>query len=142
MASTLFGRPPYAYDSERLVVEVANSVYAVRNHISIQGLRQLWTGLANFINVSLKSHKVMSTISHDVRTRTMLQLTPQAIVLWVPLALCCCHVRVCSCQLSALSWWGKLLRTGLQPTSAGDPLSACWMGALVVSHRSAASTAY
>lgn len=59
MASTLFGRPPAAYDSERLVVEVANSVYAVRNHISIAGLRQLWNGLANFINVSLKSHKVV-----------------------------------------------------------------------------------
>lgn len=58
MASTLFGRPPYIYDSERLVVEVGNSVYAVRNHISIAGLRQLWNGLANFITVSLKSHKV------------------------------------------------------------------------------------
>jgi hypothetical protein len=58
MASTLFRRPPYAYDSERLVVEVANSVYAVQNHISISGLRQLWNGLANFVNVSLKSHKV------------------------------------------------------------------------------------
>lgn len=60
-ASTLFGRPPYAYDSERLVVEVANSVYAVRNHISLAGLRQLWNGLANFINVSLKSHKVCTS---------------------------------------------------------------------------------
>lgn len=62
-ASTLFGRPPYAFDSERLVVEVANSVYAVRNHISLAGLRQLWNGLANFINVSIKSHKVCVTSS-------------------------------------------------------------------------------
>lgn len=58
MASAVFGRPYAVYDSEQLVVEVANSVYAVRNHISLAGLRQLWNGLANFINVSLKSHKV------------------------------------------------------------------------------------
>jgi hypothetical protein len=41
-----------------LVVEVANSVYAVRNHVSLAALRQLWNGLCNFVNVSLKSHKV------------------------------------------------------------------------------------
>jgi hypothetical protein len=62
-ASALLGRAPYAYDSERLVVEVANSVYAVRNHISLAGLRQLWNGLGNFINVSLKSHKVSQEAS-------------------------------------------------------------------------------
>jgi hypothetical protein len=39
-------------------VEVANSVYAVRNHVSLAALRQLWNGLCNFVNVSLKSHKV------------------------------------------------------------------------------------
>jgi hypothetical protein len=64
-ASALLGRTPYAYDSERLVVEVANSVYAVRNHISLAGLRQLWNGLGNFINVSLKSHKVIREASHQ-----------------------------------------------------------------------------
>jgi hypothetical protein len=57
-ASSVFGRSPAVCDAESLVVEVANSVYAVRNHISVAGLRQLWAGLANFVNVSLKSHKV------------------------------------------------------------------------------------
>ena len=58
MAFLAFGRPPHAYDAEALVAEVANSVWAARNHISVAGLRQLWHGLANFIHVSIKSHKV------------------------------------------------------------------------------------
>lgn len=51
-------RSLYLYDNERLVVDVANSVYAIRNHIQPAGIRHLWNSLSNFISVSIKSHKV------------------------------------------------------------------------------------
>ncbi|KAF8073053.1 hypothetical protein HT031_000714 [Scenedesmus sp. PABB004] len=47
----------FVFDTERLVTEVANSLYAVRNHVTPAGVRHLWHGLGNFLAVSLKSHK-------------------------------------------------------------------------------------
>jgi hypothetical protein len=56
--SGLGQRPIFICDNERLVAEASSSVFAQRNHISPAGIRHLWNGLSNFINVSLKSHKV------------------------------------------------------------------------------------
>eukprot|EP00878_Enallax_costatus_P034903 GHUV01038847.1.p1 GENE.GHUV01038847.1~~GHUV01038847.1.p1 ORF type:complete len:518 (+),score=146.20 GHUV01038847.1:771-2324(+) len=47
----------YLYDNERLVVDVTNSVYAIRNQIQPAGIRLLWNSLSNFIALSIKSHK-------------------------------------------------------------------------------------
>ncbi|KAF6262503.1 hypothetical protein COO60DRAFT_1624922 [Scenedesmus sp. NREL 46B-D3] len=55
--SGLGQRPSFVCDNERLVTEASSSVFALRNHISPAGIRHLWNGLSNFINVSLKSHK-------------------------------------------------------------------------------------
>eukprot|EP00775_Hariotina_reticulata_P010373 gene10373-10531_t len=55
--SGIFPRSQFVYDNERLVTEVANSVFAIRNHVSPAGIRQLWNGLCSFINISLRSHK-------------------------------------------------------------------------------------
>lgn len=56
-ASPLFSGAGYAFDNERLVVEVANSVYAIRNQVTPRGVRQLWQGLCEYINATLRSHK-------------------------------------------------------------------------------------
>jgi hypothetical protein len=56
--SGIFPRSQVVYDNEKLVTEVANSVFAIRNHVSPAGIRQLWNGLCSFINISLRSHKV------------------------------------------------------------------------------------
>ncbi|WIA29376.1 hypothetical protein OEZ86_011880 [Tetradesmus obliquus] len=53
----LVQRPIFICDNDRLVTEASSSVFAQRNHISPAGIRHLWNGLSNFINVSLKSHK-------------------------------------------------------------------------------------
>lgn len=58
------GRPMFVCDNEKLVADASNSVFAVRNHISPSGIRHLWNGLSNFINVSLKSHKVPLQHAH------------------------------------------------------------------------------
>jgi len=102
MASTLFGRPSYAYDSERLVVEVANSVFAVRNHISLTGLRQLWNGLANFINISLKSHKVGEHPFLEARGNPSRRAGPRQ-----ARSACCCFVG-CMTHLTWCSATGSV----------------------------------
>lgn len=51
-------RMQYVYDNERLVVDVANSVYAARNQVQPAGIRLLWNSLSNFVSASVKSHKV------------------------------------------------------------------------------------
>lgn len=59
MAASLLGGAGLATtDNERLVIEVANSIYAIRNQISPRGVRQLWHGLCNFISICLRSHRV------------------------------------------------------------------------------------
>ncbi len=57
-ATPLRGSTGYAFDLERLLLEAANSVYATRNQVTARGIRQLWHGLCNYINVCLKSRKV------------------------------------------------------------------------------------
>jgi hypothetical protein len=46
------------FDSERLVQEAANSVFAVRNAVDLAALRRLWRGVADFCSASIASHKV------------------------------------------------------------------------------------
>jgi hypothetical protein len=57
-ASLLYGRSGFEYDTEKLVVEAGNSIYAIRNQISPRAVRHLWHGLCNYINVCIRSRKV------------------------------------------------------------------------------------
>lgn len=63
----------YLYDNERLVVDVANSVYAIRNQIQPAGIRHLWSSLNNFISVSIKSHKVQCVVQGHQQCNSQLQ---------------------------------------------------------------------
>jgi hypothetical protein len=58
MASSLFLRSGYPYDNDRLLVDVANSTYAIRNQITARGVRALWNNLCSYVNTSLKQRKV------------------------------------------------------------------------------------
>jgi hypothetical protein len=58
MASALFLKAGYPYCNDTLLVDVANSTYAIRNQITARGVRGLWTTLSNYINCSLRAHKV------------------------------------------------------------------------------------
>jgi len=58
MASALFLCSGYPYDNDRLLVDVANSTYAIRNQITARGVRALWNNLCTYINHSMKQRKV------------------------------------------------------------------------------------
>ena len=57
MASSLYLRS-YPYDNDRLLVDAANSTYAIRNQITPRGVRALWTNLCSYIGTSLRCRKV------------------------------------------------------------------------------------
>ncbi|GBF98762.1 hypothetical protein Rsub_11168 [Raphidocelis subcapitata] len=56
MASALF-RSSYPYDNDRLLVDAANNVYAIRNQITPRGVRALWASLCSYVNSSLRLKK-------------------------------------------------------------------------------------
>jgi hypothetical protein len=58
MASAVFPRGGHPYCNESLLVDVANSTYAIRNHITARGVRALWATLSAYVNSSLRAHKV------------------------------------------------------------------------------------
>lgn len=60
MAGALFLRGGYPYDNDRLLVDVANSTYAIRNQITARGVRSLWSSLSAYVSASLRQRKVRS----------------------------------------------------------------------------------
>jgi hypothetical protein len=85
-------RSGYHYDNERLIIDVSNSVYALRNQVTPRALRHLWAGFCNYLNICLKSHKVLAPNSNVPSTPKGphdSQNSPKTA------RLCCC--RACCC---------------------------------------------
>lgn len=57
-SSSLFSRQAYPYDNERLLVDVANSAYALHGQLTPRSVRALWASLCAYIHTSILQHKV------------------------------------------------------------------------------------
>lgn len=153
--SAIFARSGYPYDNDRMLVDVANSTYAIRNQITARGVRALWATLCNYINSSMLAHKVRrgregcggawAQRSAGATQRALLALWPLETAagrtrprrshapLHRPLRACCCLALACSSL-------GRRWRTATRRSSATGRASRCSTAASAACRRSAAAS--